>query len=280
MTQLHLRHKNILDHGAAFHLSRAVLDRARPKVLHTQDYHELFWLVNGKARLYLEDQKQTLVEGDLVFMPCGTPHGLQGVGEACHIVNVIVPAGEVDALLARYPQANRYFPPSGHAPVHLHRGIRALSRLSSAAITLESAPRTTLHLEAFLLPLIAELSGDTRDMPEGIPAWLRTAVIAAEDPATLQGGAAGFVAATGKSHAHVSRSMQKHFAMTPSDYINTRRMAHAARLLAGTPDTLPEIAEALGLSNMSHFHRLFRAQFDITPRRYREKNQKGVIQPV
>ncbi|WP_417268827.1 helix-turn-helix domain-containing protein [Celeribacter sp.] len=280
MPHIHLRQSVILDNGAAFHVSRAVLDRARPKPLHTQDYHELFWLVNGKARLHLEDHKHTLVEGDLVFVPCDTPHGLQGVGEACHIVNIIVPSSEVSALLNRYPQAADFFAPSGHAPVLLHRGIRALSRLSSAAVTLESAPRTTLSLEAFLLPLISELVGDTRKMPDGVPAWLKTALIAADDPDTFQDGAAGLVAATGKSHAHVSRSMQKYFAMTPSDYINARRMDHAARLLAGTPDSLTEIAESLGISNMSHFHRLFRAQFNMTPRRYREKNQKGVIQPV
>lgn len=280
MTDITLRHAEILEQGAACHISRVVLGRARPKTLHTQDYHEICWLVNGKARLILNGRKCTLIEGDLTFIPPDTPHGLQGVGDDCHLVNIIIPATEIGALLARYSQAGQFFAAPSAAPVRIHRGIRALSRISTAAISLEAAPRTTLHLEAFLLPLIAELLNETKAAADGLPAWLQSALVVADDFKVLRDGAAGLVAMTGKSHAHVSRSMQKHFGMTPSDYMNARRMHHASRLLTGTPDTLADIAQTLGISNMSHFHRLFLARFSMTPRRYREKNQKGVVQPV
>ncbi|WP_417248404.1 helix-turn-helix domain-containing protein [Celeribacter sp.] len=275
-----MHYDKIVERDAAYAVARAALSHTRPKRLHTQDYHEILWLVNGKARLHLDDGRRVLTEGDLVFMPPDCAHGLQGSGEESHLVNVIVPTSEVVALAARHPIATRFFAARGSAPVIIHRDIRALSRLSSRAVTLESAPRSTLHLEAFLVPLLAELAQEARDLPPNLPDWLAKALIAADDPEVFRDGAAGLVAQCGMTHAHVARTMQAHFGMTPSDYINARRMAFAARQLAGTPDSLSEIATEIGLSNMAHFHRLFRKQFGMTMRQYRIKHQKSVIQPV
>lgn len=279
MSGLVLFYGDVVERGAAFAVARAALSNARPKQLHTQDYSEIFWLVNGKARLHLDAERRVLTEGDLVFMPPACAHGLQGVGEESHLVNLIVPSTEVSALMSRYPDAEHYLAPKSGEPVIIHRDIRALSRVSSRAVTLESAPRTTLHLEAFLVPLIAELAQEARDFPSAMPDWLAKALLAAEDPDVFRDGAAGLVAQCGKAHAHVARTMQKHLGMTPSDFVNARRMEYAARQLAGTPDSLSEIAEEIGISNMSHFHRLFRKRYGVTLRQYRIKHQKSVIQP-
>ena len=150
----------------------------------------------------------------------------------------------------------------------------------AAAKALEAAPRELLYLEAFLLPLIAELTLEHSSVTDTAPDWLTQALQAAEHPDVFRDGAAGFVAQCGKAHAHVARVMQAHLGQTPSDFINGKRMDYAARQLKGTPDSLSEIAQDVGIANMSHFHRLFRARFDMTPRQYRVKHQKGVIQPV
>ena len=274
-----LRQKDILKTGEDFHFSRSVLARKRPKSLHDQDYFELFWLHNGRARFYAGEARTTLTEGDLVFIAPGVPHGLQGLGEESHIVNLVIRRRRVRELLERYGMAAAIFPNKGAPPHQVHRDIRHLARLSTAAKALESAPRTALHLDAFLLPLMAELAGEERQLPDAVPDWLTHALTAAAEPAVFREGAAGLVAQCGKAHAHVARTMRAHLGQTPSDYINALRMDYAARQLAGTPDPLAEIAEETGIRNMSHFHRLFRARFGMTPRQYRLKHQKGVVQP-
>lgn len=158
--------------------------------------------------------------------------------------------------------------------------MRHLSRLSAAAKALDATPRTALYLEAFLLPLIAELASEARDQSVAMPVWLNEAMIAAEKPEVFRDGASGLVAQCGKAHAHVARTMQASLGMTPSDFVNGLRMDYAARQLRGTPDSLSEIAEEIGIQNMSHFHRLFRTRFGMTPRQYRVKHQKGVAQPI
>jgi AraC family cel operon transcriptional repressor len=56
-------------------------------------------------------------------------------------------------------------------------------------------------------------------------------------------------------------------------------MAHAARRLASSTDPLPEIAQEVGLENLSHFHRLFREAFGTTPAAWRRLHQREVVQP-
>ena len=66
---------------------------------------------------------------------------------------------------------------------------------------------------------------------------------------------------------------------SPSDYVNAQRMAFAARRLAGTSDTLSEIAADCGIPNLSHFHKLFLTTHGETPQRYRRARQRALIQP-
>lgn len=277
MKILTLENRDVLGPDQAYHFTRAVLDRARPKALHRHNLHEVFWLHNGRARHYVGERREMLVEGDLVFVPPGTAHAIQGVGEESHLVNIVVSQDIIDRL-EWHDFGRRYFWAPG--TYSTHRDIRQLSTLSHRAVQLERAPRTALHIEAFLLGLLAELEAENPDLPDDAPDWLVRACTAARAPEVFRDGAAGLARASGKAHAHVSRTVQKVLGETPSDYVNRIRMTHAARQLAGTNDGLAEIAEDCGISNMSHFHRLFRAQYGMTPRKYRLIHQKGVVQPA
>ncbi|MGH1331066.1 MAG: AraC family transcriptional regulator [Paracoccaceae bacterium] len=271
----------ILGPKAAYHFARIELSRSKPRALHSQDYYELFWLINGRAHHYTgapqSPNRQTLSEGDLVFMPPNRPHALQGLGEDAHLVNLVIQE-EVIKRLSAHAFGSRYF--WGDGPQILHRDMRQLSSLSHEALALETAPRSALYIEAFLLSLLAQLEREAPGLPDSAPKWLVEACKRAHDPEIFCHGAAGLASVARKSHAHVSRSLQKHLGQTPSDYMNHIRMEHAARCLAGTGEPLAEIAQSCGIANMSHFHRLFRAQHGLTPRQYRQRFQKDVAQPI
>ena len=87
------------------------------------------------------------------------------------------------------------------------------------------------------------------------------------------------MALTGHSHPHVSRAMRRYLGQSPSEYVNRQRMTYAARLLTTDHDPLPEIAEACGIPNLSHFHKLFRTRYGMTPLQYRQQFQRHVVQP-
>lgn len=276
MTQI-LRHQDILRAGAQSHLTRATLTTARPRTLHGHDFYELFWVQNGKVRHHLEAKVVTLTEGDLVFLQPGQTHALQGRGEQALVVSICFHPQTIKALAKRHPSVDGHLFWAAKGPVQTHRDIRQLAALNHAAVQLERSLGDTLAAEAFLLPLCADLTAE--GFAPDVPAWLAQACIAANDPAVFRDGSAGLVARAGKAHPHVSRTMRKYLGQTPSDYVNGIRMTHAARALTTDSDAISEIAAECGIPNMSHFHKLFRAAYGVTPLQYRQKLQRDVVQP-
>jgi len=196
------------------------------------------------------------------------------------VVSVAIRPGVIKAIGNRHEDLSGVgFWAMDDTPTVTHNDMKQLAALNQSALRLERAPRRKLYLEAFLLPLLVSLDR----LPEGLaadaPDWLVAACNAAHAPDVFRGGAAGFVAATGRAHPHVSRTMRRFMGQTPSDYINALRMAHAARQLTGTSDSLAEIAADCGIPNLSHFHKLFQAAHGQTPQRYRRARQRSLIQP-
>lgn len=266
--------------GTAVHFVRATLDRARPKRLHGHDNPELVWVQNGRVRHHLATGSQDLGEGDMIFVQPGHRHALQARADDTMIVSLTFAAGLVADIGARHASLSGHlFWSASDTPAQARRDIRALADLNQSALRLHRSTRDALAAEAFLLPLCATLRDDTANHPDNAPDWLAAACRAARDPAVFRDGAAGFVRATGRTHAHVSRTARAVLGQSPSDYVNAIRMDFAARQLASSPDSIAEIAADCGLPNLSHFHKLFRGQHGLTPGDYRRTWQRNVVQP-
>lgn len=276
MTDLTLHHADILDPGTDVHLTRATVLPRRPKQLHKHDFVEVFWVQNGTIRHHTADEMTKLDEGTLVVIPKGVTHALQGKGDHAMVVMLCLSPKLTTHLAKRHPDVAGIL--QGDGVKEFKRDPRQMATLNQTALRLERSTRDTLAAEAFLLPLLSELR-DGPDPSIEMPDWLRKACTDIQDPALFRDGAAGFVALTGKAHPHVSRTMKACTGQTPVQYINNLRMEHAARALTGSNESLAEIADEIGLPNLSHFHKTFRARFKVTPAQYRADRQRHVVQP-
>lgn len=276
MTDLTLGFRDILTGGTAVHIARAQITPARPKSLHGHDFYELFWVQNGQMRHHTPDGITTLPEGSLGFIRPGDTHGLQGRGEQALVVSLTLQPSLIDALGKRHPALVGQFFWADRLQV-LHLDMHAMLGLNQAALTLERSALDPLSTEAFLLPICAGLS---KPPQASAPDWLLHAMAAAKSPAVFRDGAAGLVAQTGQTHPHVSRTMKQAIGISPSAFINDLRMIYAARQLTGTSDALADIAQDVGVPNLSHFHKLFKTHYRLTPHHYRRKFQRNVVQPI
>ncbi len=62
------------------------------------------------------------------------------------------------------------------------------------------------------------------------------------------------------------------FGATPFNYMLAQRLNRARHLLASTPLSIKEIANAVGYEDSSYFSRVFTAQMQISPSDYRATN--------
>lgn len=68
---------------------------------------------------------------------------------------------------------------------------------------------------------------------------------------------------------HFARSFQRSAGLAPHRYVTMLRLERAKGLLMQSSMTVEQAAGAIGMSNLNHFRRLFRAQFGTSPSRLR-----------
>jgi len=265
--------------GAVFHLSRAQLRRSAGRGRKLTLPH-LLWVQNGAFRMAGFGSPIDVSEGGIVFLREGMSYALRAREDETWVAQLAIRGSAVDDLRKTYGELDgRYFWSKGEVPEVLRLDRQGMSDLAREARELETAPQTALSLHAFLLPLFTKTQAPEFQLRPDAPDWLRIALAGAQDPEVYRNGAAGFVARTGRAHAHVSRTVRAHLGCSPSELINHIRMTQAARMLSSGDEALTDVAEGVGINNLSHFHRLFRAQHGMTPAAYRTSFGRGAIQP-
>ena len=76
---------------------------------------------------------------------------------------------------------------------------------------------------------------------------------------------------TGVSQRKITTEVQNRFGCNFKTYINRLRLNESKRLLQNRELNIGEIAFKVGFNNQSHFNRVFKAEFQISPTEYREK---------
>jgi AraC family cel operon transcriptional repressor len=104
-----------------------------------------------------------------------------------------------------------------------------------------------------------------------MPAWLIHAARAIETWPNSFGGVPEFVRLAGRSHEHVSRDCRRLMQTTPRELVSQARLKWASMQLETSQKEIIDIAQECGFENLGHFYKLFKAEYQNTPRQYRMK---------
>jgi AraC family transcriptional regulator len=128
-----------------------------------------------------------------------------------------------------------------------------------------------LALEGMLLELTAEAA---RRVGQGAvkitPEWLKNVRRHLESNCLRSVSLAEMARVSGMHRVHVSREFRKHFGTTIGEFLRSLRVQHARRLLAGSTQTLTDIALDCGFADQSHFSATFRRLTGLTPAVFRQ----------
>lgn len=67
---------------------------------------------------------------------------------------------------------------------------------------------------------------------------------------------------------HLTREFRKHLNLTPTEFINLKRLDYAAQLLSENKYNVAEICFMCGFNNLSHFYHSFKKQYGCTPKQF------------
>lgn len=75
--------------------------------------------------------------------------------------------------------------------------------------------------------------------------------------------------------SYLSALFKNEVGMTLTEYVNKKRLKYSATLLKDTNIPIQEVASNCGIPDIHYFTRLFKREYDITPRKYRKMYMKG-----
>ena len=255
---------------------------------HTHNYIELVYMCSGSTTHMINGPTEiTITEDDLLFLPQGTSHSVSSAGfRDIAIRFVILPEFlqyplsmlREDTVLRRFIQNAAEKRPSECDFLQFH-----IHDMPEAKNLLENMIRLLLHrrrnsrqvLQATMGVLLLALSERTYMITVGSPSSYEQQVVLEAlnyietnyKTATL----AKFCESCHQPDYKISRLIKKSSPYTFSPYIQKTRLLQAAHLLTETKEPVENIITDVGYENSSHFHKLFRKTYSMTPKQYRRK---------
>lgn len=253
--------------------------------VHNHDFYELFLIIKGKAYHNINGMQQILNPGDLVFI---RPEDIHNYGkkddENCELINVAFPASTIMKL---FDYLGEGFQPERLLNVKYPPGIK-LSELETDIIKSRFEALNTISrndkvkIKTKLRILLAEIftkyfSPGKDQSYDNLPSWLNTLIQEMQKKENFSEGFSRMLEISRKSSAYLSRSFRAHLNETPTQFLNNVRLNYAANVISNSDEDITAIAFDAGFENLSHFYHLFRKQFKITPREFRNRHQKTLI---
>jgi AraC-like DNA-binding protein/quercetin dioxygenase-like cupin family protein len=258
----------------------------RPRTaLHTHDFFEMMYVLTGTGIHEINDCALPLAAGDLLFIRPRDRHAIAvRPGNDLHFVNIAFPADAWAAFCVLSGLTDDAFSSQSIAPapavrVPVERRDECAQVFQRALRAFHAAPsRLELcRFWALAVPILLRPVEPPEEDDSALPTWLRAACEAMRDERNLRLGLTRFIALSGVSPAHLSRTLKAHRQQTPTAFINELRVQQAALLLTTTTEEIIEIAAACGFANLSYFYRRFVERFGMSPRAFRLRARHAVV---
>lgn len=100
---------------------------------------------------------------------------------------------------------------------------------------------------------------------KNIPEVLSSAVREMQNEENLKKGSAAFFDLTHYSEGHLERLMKYYYGMSIHSFLRNARLNNAYRRIILTSERTEDIAESVGYKSFSHFNKIFKETYGITP---------------
>ncbi len=240
--------------------------------LHTHDFYELFLVPQGSAVHVINGQTQLLTAGSLVLIRPTDTHRYEFLNNSdFEIINIGIPC-PVFLRLCEYLEIGRArfdAPPisplrvlSGPALWDAQKKLLENQTISEN----ETSYRHMLSVFPYLVGLFLAMPEET----DRLPSWLAQLVDQMESPEHFVPGLSHMLTLARLSQEHLTRSFRRYLGVTPTEFINAKRLSYAAQLLLTQDLPVIEVGAQCGFNSQSHFYRLFTQRYGCPPRAFRE----------
>lgn len=243
-----------------------------PAKLHFHDYLEICYIVEGRLVHIINHEPIIMSAGDLSIIPVGDEHLLAPCEDKKPVLIDFLFHPDLIEKLNQLTEPLSIFEKATH--FHFNHPSESYSieeRLTNFLDDFVQAKcETNLNVLGSLIQFLASLDQiekkkSTKPIDPLTNNCLNFIKLNASTITQKQ-----IANALSYSASYLSRHIRKTTGKTISQHITEEKLKLAQRLLATTSLAIDEIADQIGYSSESHFYRIFKKQYQITPSHYRK----------
>ncbi len=246
-------------------------------VIHTHEFYEIVYILEGSINHVLNGEVRTLRAGDIVYMNLNDVHGyLRESGNTCKHRDIVMRTDFFDSLSAFLGQEFKTAYCSGRLPKIISLPMTQIEnyeqRITNTLMTfnIESDYRLA-SIRALCISLLNNLIEEQIYHNDTYyPMWYRELLGRFHVLDFLRAGLDYILEPFHFNKAYLCRSFRKYTGCTMTEYLNKARLQQAAFQLQYTDKTILAICNDVGFASVSYFNKLFKHAYGVSPRYYRK----------
>jgi AraC family transcriptional regulator len=272
-----------------FEISRVTIGRAAESAT-WQPQHRLFVTLAGGTRAteaQAEGERRYVgadTPGAVSFIPAGRKRRGWYRGDAFEVANIALPPETIARVAGPQAQLERleFVPATNRRDPYIHSLVLALrDEMENGGVAGRLFVETAVA--ALSLHLVRRYSSLT-PRPASLPALpadkLRMLLDYIEDHLSQDVSLASLAQRVEMSADSLARRFKQAMGMPPHRHVMIRRLERAKDLLRESELSLAEIAYVVGFSSQSHFTTVFRQHTGVTPRIFKQSEQRRHLHPL
>lgn len=242
---------------------------------HGHDFYEIVYCTSGSGIHIVNGKEYEFGSNSIFILRPGDKHYFVQYSTA-EALTLCVHTKEFHSFLVSYGLEN--FAPlqcnSTEEPILLqipNSEVHRFRKIYETIIIRETLARTP-YLKIFMGNILSCIIQENHTRASAIPDSFRKVLIEMNRLENIKGGVSAFLRLSNLSHAQLCRLTKKHLNLTPNEYVTQIRMEFAYSFITSTSIGFDDIADSIGFSSYSHFYKLFKKKYHISPSQLRQKS--------
>ena len=245
---------------------QAISNRKLSNIYHSHDFYEFIVILQGNCTQIINEKEYFCDKGTLTVLCPNDRHKVIGQSKDVNLVAVSVSKEEV----RRFEELFNLFKNPFSCCV-----IKLTSKQLLPFVNLYySKSEAELKL---ILSNIAKIQSDYFCDCPPLSTSIENAVALMQKRENMRGGIDRFAELSGYSKTHLSRILKNQYNTTPHEFILNIRLNEAYNALMLSDVNLEELSFDIGYESFSHFQKIFKEKFGLTPASLRRKYRSSTI---
>ncbi len=238
--------------------------------IHTHDFFEIFYVAKGRAMHNINGESECCMSGTLQLIRPADCHAYSFINRYDMELISIGISRSIMEEISHFSEMNleeiesRSMPLSviydAHRAENILRSIAKINRLSDPQ-------KRRIYAKSLIAGLLYDLMNQPAQSIK-IPEWLNNLITEMSLAENYKAGLKHMVELSHVTQSHLNREMKKFFGITPTEFINSKRIALAADLLLENSHNITEIAELCGFETLSNFYDNFHKFCQCSPKEF------------